>query len=449
MTEGGSREHWSNEYAFAYSTLHDDWLLKDIKRDVTDRDTGEHKQLDLTVKNFGTVVFGNFDPSTQPKVKRKSNLKMSMHRTCTLLALLTSCLLLSSCGHITAREEMIGTPPELTVVGKHWQEKLDDGMAVLIFAIPQPKFAQKLSSIDYRNKEFSADTAWYDENGNASKGIDVLLHHDQFDDIAYRMMMVPAGTYHLRQVLGDLRNTRLDKKIVTQQPPSLGVGIVDYAEGTYSSLGHATVWKDPAYTIRRTKEYVCDFVIGGTSQCVSGHSVLGTEKIMTDAGGYREITTLESGHALELVVSLKRPLASITLAPGEVVLTDGVAVQLPGVRVGDQACVSTKQNVVRCELSAFEFETFPANIEDYRKSKLKVSDRDLVSLTSSEKVKYKANLRLSTGNELMGVLWDSPVSDTMHNVLNRAKYKPLQVQVSPTDRVPTWGGRSYGVFSEK
>lgn len=69
VTEGGSRQHWSNEYTFAYSAQHNDWLLSDVKREVTDQDTGQHKQLDLTVKDFGTVTFANFDPSKLPLVE--------------------------------------------------------------------------------------------------------------------------------------------------------------------------------------------------------------------------------------------------------------------------------------------------------------------------------------------------------------------------------------------
>lgn len=69
VTEGGSRQHWSNEYTFAYSAQHSDWLLSSLKREVTDRDTGKHEQIDLSPKDFGVITFANFDPSTQPEVE--------------------------------------------------------------------------------------------------------------------------------------------------------------------------------------------------------------------------------------------------------------------------------------------------------------------------------------------------------------------------------------------
>jgi hypothetical protein len=69
VTEGGSREHWSNEYTFTYSAQHTDWLLSNLKREVTDQDSGKNKKIDLLPKDFGVVTFANFDPATQPKVE--------------------------------------------------------------------------------------------------------------------------------------------------------------------------------------------------------------------------------------------------------------------------------------------------------------------------------------------------------------------------------------------
>ena len=68
VTEGGSREHWSNEYTFAYSAEQKDWLLQEVKREVADQDTGKQKKLDLTSKDFGVVKFKDFDPSKLPEV---------------------------------------------------------------------------------------------------------------------------------------------------------------------------------------------------------------------------------------------------------------------------------------------------------------------------------------------------------------------------------------------
>ncbi|MBD8873464.1 hypothetical protein [Rhodanobacter sp. DHB23] len=67
VTEGGSREHWSNEYTFAYVPAQNGWLLHEVKREVTDQETGKHKTLDLTSKDFGAVRFQDFDPANLPE----------------------------------------------------------------------------------------------------------------------------------------------------------------------------------------------------------------------------------------------------------------------------------------------------------------------------------------------------------------------------------------------
>lgn len=71
LIEGGSRERWSDEYVFKYSAEQQDWLLDKAVRAVTDTETGEDKQIELTGKDFGTIRFEEFDPKTLPKVEGK------------------------------------------------------------------------------------------------------------------------------------------------------------------------------------------------------------------------------------------------------------------------------------------------------------------------------------------------------------------------------------------
>jgi hypothetical protein len=71
LVEGGSRERWSDEYAFKYSAEQQDWLLDKAVRTVTDTETGEEKHIELTGKDFGTIRFEEFDPKTLPKVEGK------------------------------------------------------------------------------------------------------------------------------------------------------------------------------------------------------------------------------------------------------------------------------------------------------------------------------------------------------------------------------------------
>ena len=71
LIEGGSRERWSDEYAFKYSAEQQDWLLDKAVRTVTDTETGEEKHIELSGKDFGTIRFEEFDPKTLPKIEGK------------------------------------------------------------------------------------------------------------------------------------------------------------------------------------------------------------------------------------------------------------------------------------------------------------------------------------------------------------------------------------------
>lgn len=67
ITEGGSRERWSNAYSFAWEPARRTWILQRVRRKVTDRLTGRHRELTLTARDFGTLDFSNVDPAMLPQ----------------------------------------------------------------------------------------------------------------------------------------------------------------------------------------------------------------------------------------------------------------------------------------------------------------------------------------------------------------------------------------------
>jgi hypothetical protein len=69
VTEGGSREHWWNEYTFKYDTAQRNWMLEKVHRGVGDTLEDNSSEITLTARNFGMVRFEDFDPSTLPQVK--------------------------------------------------------------------------------------------------------------------------------------------------------------------------------------------------------------------------------------------------------------------------------------------------------------------------------------------------------------------------------------------
>lgn len=69
VTEGGSREHWWNEYTFKYDTAQRNWMLEKVHRGVGDTLEDNSSEITLTARDFGMVRFEDFDPSTLPQVK--------------------------------------------------------------------------------------------------------------------------------------------------------------------------------------------------------------------------------------------------------------------------------------------------------------------------------------------------------------------------------------------
>lgn len=71
VTEGGSREHWWNEFHFEYAPKINGWILQKAVRGVRDTATGRKKQLNLSARTLGIVKLNDFDPASLPQVKLK------------------------------------------------------------------------------------------------------------------------------------------------------------------------------------------------------------------------------------------------------------------------------------------------------------------------------------------------------------------------------------------
>ncbi|MGJ7490473.1 hypothetical protein [Variovorax sp. ZT4R33] len=69
VTEGGSREHWWNEFHFRYAPKVKAWVLHKAVRGVSDTTTGRKKQINLSEKTLGAIKLNDFDPSSLPQVK--------------------------------------------------------------------------------------------------------------------------------------------------------------------------------------------------------------------------------------------------------------------------------------------------------------------------------------------------------------------------------------------
>ncbi|QNP48996.1 hypothetical protein [Diaphorobacter aerolatus] len=247
--------------------------------------------------------------------------------------------------------EMWATPPEFSAVGERWQARLNEGKALLIFAVPKTKFGDEID-IRHGTSTYSSGTLWFHSKTKNVKGLSVTLGSDSA--IAYRVMFYEPGTYNMEHFFGLMHGSQFNEKMADRQPKPLSVGVVDFS-GTYTyEWGSKTVWREPKYERRRSEQFVCSYVIAGTDQCISGNYVQGTQTVMTDAGGRDSIPVSEKRSAVHSHVMLKQPFASITVNAGEVIITDGIVGKLPNVDYADDACMPTadKKAVVSCVRSS-------------------------------------------------------------------------------------------------
>ncbi len=56
-----------DEFTFVYSADRGNWFLEYVSRYVEDRETGRHRQIDLSNEDFGDIAFPDFDPARLPE----------------------------------------------------------------------------------------------------------------------------------------------------------------------------------------------------------------------------------------------------------------------------------------------------------------------------------------------------------------------------------------------
>jgi uncharacterized protein YecT (DUF1311 family) len=68
ITDGGSRERWSDTYVFEYSAARKDYILSDVRRRISDDLSDKNKKIDLSSKDFGSINLSSFDPKILPNI---------------------------------------------------------------------------------------------------------------------------------------------------------------------------------------------------------------------------------------------------------------------------------------------------------------------------------------------------------------------------------------------
>lgn len=340
------------------------------------------------------------------------------------------------------------TTPELEALGQSWEGSLAKGMAMLIVAGPKIRSGDELGSFRSWQGEqrFSAHSVWSNDQRVLSPRFPLQLSSHQYGNENYVVLMLPAGIYGLSDIFAQLPGVQLNEKLAQKQPQDRGIGTVEFAPGSFSEVVYQTTWKRPTTQQKLVDRWSCAAVIAGTDQCVSHRMDRGYETQVKPGYYDKDPAELRSNpNALAVRVTLKKPLARITLAPGEVVLTDGLIFRLPSfIGFGERACLGTDKKTVRCELNGVSAQTFPANLDVMKNEPLRMNHSTFTHLSQGKSM--DSAKAMNTGEDVKVELWNSyRVSTRMHAVIQRAVYKPLQVLANPDPGVAVvWKGLGVG-----
>ena len=341
----------------------------------------------------------------------------------------------------------LNTTPELEALGQSWEEGLAKGMAVLIVAGPKIRTGDELGSFrSWKGEErYSAQNVWANEQGLHSPPFPLEFYPSSYGDENYVVMLLPAGTYGLTNVFAQLPNVQLNEKLAQKQPQDRGLGTVEFAPGAFREVTYRSTWRNATTQQKQVDHWSCVAVIAGTNQCVS-HYMDRRMETQVKPGYYdREPELRSNTNALAVRIALKKPMARITLAPGEVVLTDGMVFRLPNfIGFGERACMGTEKKTVRCELNGIAGQTFRARLEVLQDRPLRMARSTYQHLMQGKGSDQARQVEMGKDSRLE-LVGEYTVSARMNAVLQRAVYKPLQVLANPDPGVVVvWRGQGFG-----
>ena len=322
----------------------------------------------------------------------------------------------------------------MVAIGEDWQAGLRQGKALLIVAVPHAGIGRGLSSFDYGPKRYSAKFAWTDATGKHLSPIPLPMRPHVYSSEIYLAYLLPAGTHGVRDVWGELPERKVTDQFAQKAPRQREIGTVEIGRGSFIELGSTETWIPPMTAVREVQRTDCTAVHRGTGQCVSSWTSSNLERVEVLPGRRSTSYHQEMREGLALHIALRKPMASITLAPGEVVLTDGLVFELPGaIGFGERACRQTAKPTILCELNGLSAQTYPASLENFSRGPMRLSPD------------VRAQLLAGKPLDRMAVTLEpaapSPVSAGMQAVLQRAQYRPLRVNLPVAPGLPVmWHG---------
>lgn len=285
---------------------------------------------------------------------------MTLPRPRLALSALALTLALSGCATQTFQsDEGTMNDPRYAQLLDLMDQAMKENMAVVLVAdlTPHPTLKDALDMMKYTTR-----VIWMNEKApqiTFSRAFQTnSLQKDTKTPLLFQTVEVhilPPGKYLLTGGDDYRLNALLDQVGAKPGPVGSGRG----ANGTsylspelYREFYKETNWHDPSYSTQTGTRTVCTAVHVGSGACVSQGSQQYSETTQTSAGGYREDTAYRDIPAVKVQSRIppKQALASFTLEPGQLVLSQRMHLKTPSYQYQQSACRDVDPKMIECPL---------------------------------------------------------------------------------------------------
>lgn len=195
------------------------------------------------------------------------------------------------------------------------------------------------------------------------------LYHFVTGGTRYMVYIVAPGTYSITGASYDLPRSLAPKASAARGSGSASkIGQVVFKETKFSEYERGQEWRDAKYGTEAVQSNYCTMVIAGSDHCVSWSTYTDHVTTQTSAAGYRNTIKEIKVDGLSVEATLATPFASFSVAPGEILLVDGLFAENPAASFTEKGCERVLSNEVNCALTGFDLARIPAFIGDMDKA---------------------------------------------------------------------------------
>jgi hypothetical protein len=233
------------------------------------------------------------------------------------------------------------------------------------------EFARARNGItEWRNTD-RPDASFKVGNGESAMDMkDIRGSHMQvvFGRSLYQVFIVEPGNYTLAGGTNVIPRTTLSNPAANAKIRRSALGSAVLEETEFTEFEKRQYWRDAAYETNRVQQTVCTSVRVASGQCASTADASYDQTRQTRAAGYATGTYAKEIPGVKSTAQLRKPFASFSVAPGEVVLVDGFYADAPNFSFSEKDCERIESRQIRCEINQYTLIRIPTSLQDFSKT---------------------------------------------------------------------------------